>query len=268
MTQRPRQRVRFCLKDWQHPRLVGWACMVSTAISFLLACQRERIEPRYPEGVWLEGGPTRGASLPMGEMDRPPPRWTANETIGSVSDLGKVGELGDACEKLESILRRAGFSDKAILAIGDDGFAILTRAERIDEDGRSRRSNDRFSVEDNGYVYRPVTLANWFNGLFNRDPGRFRFFVFAVTPNSLFGAGRGTDASWRRTREIYSQGVGHLPPELANRKVAPTTPVTVLIYEFQKAAQDEPPTLVTDSRLQAREHLIAAGLPPVLRGGL
>lgn len=213
--------------------------------------------PKYPNGLWLYGCESRAPSTPMPQFDWPPPPWTAHHTLAPAATAQET--LGDVFLRVRSMLRHADLLDAGLFAIGDDGFAAVTRVESIGDDGRPRVDTGRFAFDPDGNIQRKFSLKNYLDILFNRSPGRFRLFAILVTP-SVVAPNANSTITWAQVHR--TRGAAQLPSSLASAKVAPGTSVTVLVYEFLKPTPDSAPAVLTESQLSAQQHLTTAGLLP------
>jgi hypothetical protein len=211
---------------------------------------------RYQDGFYLLDR-TRAVPQEMPELHWPPPAWTTFRELRF--ELPPQSRLGDYCREVQKIIEPAGLSDASILAIGEDGFAVMTRMEQIDAEGNALDAGRRFAIDDAGQVGRPRTLSEYFDVLFNLKPGRFRVFLVAVTAR-VVTRDVATGGGWKQVRTIYQSGATHLPAELADRLVSQNTRVTLLVYEFERPSRSERPRLVLGSQLTAARHAAGAGL--------
>jgi hypothetical protein len=191
----------------------------------------------------------------MAELAWPPPQWTTHREL-NLADANTIA-LGDYLVKIRKALEPAGLADASIAAVGEDGFGVITPMEQIDE--RSLPAGTRFGVDDAGRVGKPRTVLEYLDVLLNLKPGRFRAFLFLVTPRPIqHDAGPGPQ--WSKVRELKQRAATHLPAELAERKPAPGTHTTVLVYEFERRSLDDAPSIVVDSHVSAARHLASAGI--------
>jgi hypothetical protein len=131
--------------------------------------------------------------------------------------------------------------------------ALITRLERINDDGSPASAEERWSA---GNLHNnAANLAEFLHGLFYADPGRYRVIVFIIQDQPFTQAAEKT-LSGEQARALLPRGADVLPPEVAERSVAKSH-CTALIYEF---ANDGTAMLKVDSRLTGRQHLEKAGL--------
>jgi hypothetical protein len=115
--------------------------------------------------------PGPGPSSAMPQFRWPPPRWTARAVLPAGTVVTAEGEqLGSVFDRLRLALRRAGIPEWSVYAIGSDGFAVVSRLESIQDDGRP--TAERWAVEP----VRPriFSLSDYITALFRATPGRYR----------------------------------------------------------------------------------------------
>jgi hypothetical protein len=176
--------------------------------------------------------------------------------IPSPSASTTVGQVAD---KLEKALEHQGYVSKAWFQV-PHGFALVSRLERIDEQGKPFPGDDRWATEP---VRKIACLRRYLQGLFSAPAGRFRLIVFVVTSEPFSPRGtveRGEAMEWLKT------GDDLLDPATASQPFTPQHKVYALIYEFLKAGPSHKAALVDPSLLGAQAHLKSAGLLDVLRG--
>lgn len=213
-------------------------------------------EPKI-QGLWIHGQDTRAPSTPMPEMEWPPPRWTAHHEVGAVAE-DKPIQLKAPFLRVKAMLERADLVDARVFAIGEDGFAVVTRMESIADDGTPAKGG-RFGFDATGRMPPRFSLGYYLDALFNRKPGRYRMFVLVVTPRVVSASE--ARAGFGEAMSRYNQGAAHLPAALAEKPVSAGTHMTILVYEFKRpTADDERPVSVENSAITAKQHIVGAGL--------
>lgn len=199
----------------------------------------------------LRGGEDRQISSTLPQIGSIP-RWSLSDVLrpqGSET-------LGAVYVRLKNALQASGFS-YGLFATGDrqeDGFALVTRLERLEPDGRSMRGPDRWHTGN-------MPLSGWkdlLGRLFLAPPGYFRSFIFLVTPDSNIRI----DASPSEISETAWKGGTELPDSL-KRMSAKGWFLHVLIYHDEKKLGAF--RLIENSPIPtAAEHLKRAGLTALL----
>lgn len=183
------------------------------------------------------------------EFPWPPPAASASYVLPRVL-FEKDATVGQVAGAIVSALERKGYVERSFFRTGAGGVALVTRLERINDDGSSVADAERWPAE----TLRSSTLASFLRGLFFVDPGRYRIIVFILqdlpfsqSPDRVTG----DDArAWLRA------GANVLPREVADSLFGDGQ-CTALVYEF---ASDGTAVRVVESRLTGKEHLEKAGL--------
>jgi hypothetical protein len=191
----------------------------------------------------------------MPEFPWPPPRWTTRAVLPSGLAVRGEGEpLGSIFDRLRDALRRAEILEWSVYAIGLDGFAIVSRMESIDEEGRPQR--ERWGL--NAARPRLFSIADYLSALFRASPGRYRVIALAVTARAVTASADPVD---RETLErLLRAGAGDLSGTLRQTPLPQSGRCEALIYEFFRPSADDQATLVTASGVSAARHLAGAGL--------
>ena len=197
----------------------------------------------------------------LASFDWPPPEPSARVVVPSRIARGTLGDtppLGDIADRLTSALSEAGYLEYGFQSIGCDGFALVTRLERIDETGRPLDDDVRFRPpgEDE-----PWTLTGYLSRLFYAPPGRWRQIVFAVT-DLEFDEDRVTQApSVNEADEMMREAdVTTLPAEFDVLKWTGNHELHALIYEFEKGPGSRDVVRNLPSAIIGLAHLRGAGL--------
>jgi hypothetical protein len=134
------------------------------------------------------------------------------------------------------------------------GVALVTRLERINDDGTSARGTERWSANE-WQIRSNRDLVDYLLGLFFVPSGHYRVIVFILqdlpfsqSPQTI---GEGEARAW------LSNGFNFLPLAIANHPFAPGGHCTVLVYEF---ASDGKAVHEITSGLTGKQHLEKAGV--------
>jgi hypothetical protein len=162
--------------------------------------------------------------------------------------------LGAIFDRLRVAIRRAQITEWSVYAIGADGFAIVSRLERIENDGRP--AAERWAVDP--VRPRPFSVADYLAALFRANPGRYRVIAFVVTGLPVTAS---ADTPDREMMErLLRSGAGDLSDELRRAPLPASGRCEALVYEFFRPSQDDQPAQVTSSQLSVMNHLAGAGL--------
>ena len=199
-------------------------------------------------------GPVGDSRPPIPSFPWPPPAASASEQIPNdlLAASATLHSLGDVNTRLAAALEKSGYAEMKYYAV-PNGFALVTRLEQIEADGRPKPEPDRWS--SNSPAFR--SLSDYLRALFSANPGHYRMIVLIVTDVPF--AESETKVSEAEAVEWLRAGLNRLPPEIAERPYNPDVVSTALIYEFEKD-QGKDPQLNEPSRLGAHEHLTHSGI--------
>ncbi|MEJ7728645.1 MAG: hypothetical protein WKG00_05475 [Polyangiaceae bacterium] len=168
---------------------------------------------------------------------------------------GRRGTQGEVFDRIVEALDRGGFTDWSVYSFADDGFAVVTRMEAIQADGRP--TTTRFGVRRPAYRHQGFAIDDLRQVLFNAPGGRYRVLVLVVSA-------RAADAPSRSAPDLedvdYNElASGKLPDDL--RELPAVGRCLALVYELTRPTDAaQPAQLVAESPIDARTHVIAAGL--------
>ena len=147
------------------------------------------------------GPPSAPPATTLPQFPWPPPSWTARTVLPRW--MASPGEpLGGVFDRLVSALRRADIVEYSVFAVGTDGFAVVSRLERIADDGRP--APERWSVQP--AKRRSFSLRDYLSALFRAEPGRYRVIVFVTTARAVSASAEVPD---RETMErLLRSGAG------------------------------------------------------------
>ncbi len=167
--------------------------------------------------------------------------------------------IGHVQERLSSALREVGFGEIGVYGVFE-GFALVTKVERIREDGSSFAGSERWSAGK--LPLHSFDLTEYLASLFLEKPGYFRFFVFIVTTlNRVESSEEPLPES--KGREFFLSGLRHLPAKLRELPFKDRN-AFVVVYEFEKKT-GQGAQIVRRHQLSPDEHLRKAGILEALR---
>ena len=151
----------------------------------------------------------------------------------------------------------AGYHERSYFAL-PNGFAVLTRIERIDADGRPI-ANDRFNVSTTLDLGEAFTLPNIIRALLTANPGYYRIIAFLVTNRPTFQSS--TPIRAQELQRFVDTGSDSLPPGVASLKYDTNAGYhcVALIYEFEKE-ESQQEAVFMPSPDQGRDQLKYAGI--------
>jgi HEAT repeat protein len=230
-------RTRFALASALHSRMPGVP----------------PFNPPVPPPGWRPPTPP-DPRLP--EWPLPPPLWSAYDTIPSAA-LGNAGDTLEGVHKrLADTLRRLGYATQGIFA-APGGFALMTMVERIYADGKPYRAPERWTTSR----VQPRSLREYLEILFVEKPGRFRVFVFVITPRASLGTPSG-ELTEARAEALLDSAYRVLPTSIAEQPYAGHI-CHVLVYMLEKKAGRRA-KIVRNDPLLLPGHLRGAGIAATL----
>lgn len=186
----------------------------------------------------------------------PPPAASASYVLPN-NLLAKRNTIGDVIDTILTALERRGYVERSFFGTPGNGVALVTRLERIKDNGASVDENDRWPVDDLD-LSSSSSVLKFLTGLFYVDKGRYRVIVF------ILGAPPFSQSPERISSEEalnwLQSGDDKLPPEVRERPFNDST-CDVLVYEF---ASDGTSVKMVRSHLTGREHLEKAGVLTLL----
>jgi hypothetical protein len=162
--------------------------------------------------------------------------------------------VGEAVTTIISALEFNGYVERSFFQTETGGVALVTRLERINDDGSSVDGPQRWSAVA-GYGGSTADLIKFLRGLFFVAPGHYRVIVFILQDLPFSQSSRTTNQ--REATAWLMSGVNILPSSIAERPFAPGGHCTVLVYEF---ASDGRTVDVITSGLTGKQHLEKAGV--------
>ncbi len=208
----------------------------------------------------MMAGPGPGRDFPQLPMPLPTPSISTTLEQGLVTE-GRGETLGAAFDRLKKALRHAEIPQWKVYGIGDGGFAIVSQAERIEDNGRAFVGLARWPppLADIDPAAAARSFSAYLRQLFlGAGPGRYRVIVFAVTDELVdTSGGRPTPA---QIDALMGGGETFLPEELRSAVLGANGRCEVLIYEFTRAASEDAARQVPRSGILMDNHLTGAGL--------
>ncbi|HXG79974.1 MAG TPA: hypothetical protein VNJ31_11650 [Methyloceanibacter sp.] len=206
-------------------------------------------EPPKPETPAEPNGPAaEKPALP--NFPWPPPKASATYVLPDQL-LESYRTLGAAAGAILAALEQSGYVERSFYRTDPGGIALVTRLERINDDGSPAAERWPPGAEPD------ITtrgLLEFLRGLFYVDPGHYRVivFVFQDLPFS-----QSQDVVTAETAHAWlTSGANVLPADIAELPFAGAH-VTALIYEF---ASDGSKVQPVASGLTGKQHLEKAGL--------
>jgi hypothetical protein len=170
-----------------------------------------------------------------------------------VASLGADKSLYGVGQHLTAAINSAGYAEYTFYAV-PDGFALVSRLERIEADGRPSPNGFRYIQPGQ----EPFSLTSYLSGLFVAPVGRYRQIVFVVTDVPVIATAPALTQG--RAGQLLREGADRLPTNFRQMPFTADHDVTALIYEFQKTGQVGNMQQMEGGPLSARDHLTRSGL--------
>lgn len=191
----------------------------------------------------------------------PPPRASAFKVIprsyfsgNEVTSLSKV-----LYNRLIPALDASGY-EYSFYSIKDSGIAVVTRLEKMNDDGTSVQGMDRYATNKNWAT--SFTLADYLKSLFVAKPGYYRLIVFTLCPYSITQANNTLTKS--KADSLFAAGADRPEDNIMNYSFSKRYECTALIYQFIKPNQVDTAREFDPSTLTCQQHLDKSGIWPKL----
>lgn len=206
------------------------------------------LESAAPPEVITEVDPT--ALMPE-LFPWPPPEASARATISrSLFGSNPPATLGEVADTLAEALSEAGYTGPGYLGV-PRGFAMVTRIEQTDRSGRPLDGNARWASQI--IVVKSFSISAVLRALMTAEPGFFRILVLVITDKPFDDSGA---QARLETLEAWSRkGVDVLVPDVREMPFDENYKVSALVYEFEKASENEDPIVRVPGNNEAPTHL-------------
>jgi hypothetical protein len=237
---------------WQ---LGGWPWQRETARSAVTAAPAAA-NPPAPAPSAAPTPPSGAPPQSLPDFPWPPPSASASYVLARTLFDAKA-TVGQVTSAIIAALERSGYVERSFFRTGDDGVALVTRLERINDDGSPPREAERWpgALKSQGSG---LDLAGMLRGLFYVDRGHYRLIVFILQDRPFTQSSQ--QVTETEARRWLRSGANVLPREIADRAFGDGN-CTALIYEF---TSDGSAVKVVESQLTGRQHLEKSGVLAVL----
>ncbi len=187
----------------------------------------------------------------------PPPAASAfyvlpRETFARNTTVGEVGAA------IISALERAGYAEHSFFQTERGGVALVTKLERIDDDGTPEPDAGRWP---GGFETASSGLMDLLRGLFYVKAGHYRVIVFILRDLPFRQSAEGV--SGEKAKAWLREGLNALPEAFAVLPFRGDSTCTAVIYEFE--SDGTAVRTVESSHATGKQHLERAGLLAALR---
>lgn len=216
-----------------------------------------------PGGIgWGNGGPPQASIEPPLCEDQsipafpwPVPQPSDLVTLLNIRSNAGIGStLGSVQTVIQETLDQAGYSRLAYFEV-PGGFAMVARLERTDENGRPLSGDARWQQT---VQMTEFSLAAYFRILFSSEPGHFRVVSFVVTDQAVVPSGAAPDSA--TATGWLGDGAISLGCTISERPFTARHNVVALVYEFEKAGDNEDAVYHDPGLVRARDHLARTSL--------
>ncbi len=207
------------------------------------------------------------AMVKLPQFPWPPPPASASHKLarGLLVPDGTDATLGQVADRLEQALNSRNYAEHRYFSV-PGGYALATRLEQIEEDGRSKPPPERWEGAVKPLRLLDFDLREYIDALFGARKGWFRIIVFVVTPEA-FGQG-GESVSKEEAMSWLTTGSLKLPAETRNQAYSEAHDCIALIYEFETDGPGAAAQTSLPSHLSGLDHLQGALLLQTLSGRL
>jgi hypothetical protein len=168
---------------------------------------------------------------------------------------GLATYYGDIDSFIRYALLNNGYREYAYYAI-PGGFALVTRMERIDDNGQSMPLKQRWAP--NQTPIHPFTnFSAYFAMLAKAKPGKYRVIIFMVSSEELI-LGR-TTPNCIGMKKSFADGISSLPADMSNRPYTFGDHGDALIYLFNKS-DDMTISVIPGAPEEGKRQLQKAGI--------
>ena len=193
-------------------------------------------------------------TAPLPSYPWPPEDPSSLARLDAIHDFSNGGRasLYDVAETLRDALLRAGYPELGYYQ-APGGFAIVTRLEGIDTEGRPLGPDRRYRLPDDAVDF---SFTDYIRGLFFAPDGYYRLIVFVVTDQAYTTRDQPLDENVALAR--LRRGAVALPPAYHDKPFTAQHRVDALIYEFHTAAHQV--ETLRPGRLLPTTHIERTGL--------
>jgi Tetratricopeptide repeat len=160
--------------------------------------------------------------------------------------------IGEVSSAIIAALERSGYTERSFYQTSGGGIAMVTRLERINEDGAPADSSLRWPTD---FKTQSASLIDFLQGLFYASDGYYRVIVFILRDLPFRQSSK--TLSPEEAQSLLREGANTLPRELAGLPFRKDSTCTAVIYEFLSSKNE---VEKVQSPVSARQHLEKAGI--------
>jgi hypothetical protein len=206
-----------------------------------------------------------GEGLQVPAFPWPPPEASAKQVLPAdlLEKEDAPRSLANVNAKLVAALEPNGYVERSYYAV-PNGFALVTRLEHIDADGKPKTDPSRWVVGN--AALSSFNIVDFVHALVGSETGYYRVIVFIVTDVPFAESDK--KVSSKEATEWLSAGLNTLPASIGDLPyIKNHVSTTVLIYEFNKDPGKDPEQKMP-SRLGVLQHMKNSGIWQSLGGAI
>ena len=186
-------------------------------------------------------------SISIPGFDWPPPTPTTYDVMDNAL-AGNVRTLGDLDIKLTKALKVNSYPSASYYQV-PNGFAMVTRIERLDEDSPDPDLMNRWDIQADPGIH---SISDYIKALFTARKGYFRVIVFFVTDQPITSSSE--IVNQQDAMAWLMKGSNLLPDEIGQKPYTSKYHNTAYVYEFEKPENSEA-ILMSETPFPANQQL-------------
>lgn len=156
-------------------------------------------------------------------------------------------------KKISGVLKKCGYDEFSYFSFGSFGYAIITKIERINDDGSYVSEDIRWNI--NQGVINAFSFIDIVKAIFFATPARYRFMIFLVTPDGII------QSSTPPKPALYKEGIDRLPERIGALPYTEQYRCSILVYEFVRPdVQDANVNFISNPSISAKAHLTKSNI--------
>lgn len=190
----------------------------------------------------------------------PPPMATATQII-SPKIFANHRTYGEIDKTIGECLNESGYvsSKRQYYAI-PNGYALVTRLEKINKDGSPRLGEERWEAQVKS-TFKEFSVLDYLKALVMGEEANFRVLVFMITDIPLIQSDEITEMT--TAKSWLKKGMNALPNDLAILEFTNRHKVNLLLYEFTQHESGKA-TLLQESRVDIEDHMMKTGIDELI----
>lgn len=170
----------------------------------------------------------------------------------------------DVNEKLKTVLSSCGYDDFRYYLIKNNGFALQTQLEQINDEGYPLIEHLRWRIKVKPLFYEGFSIRKFLQAIITESTGHYRFFLFIITPGITTinsDKERIYDYELMDVVDYYYSGMTNLPREIAKKHISGSAlNYQVFVFHFVNHEITYDAKLIRKDPITAKKHLIQTGI--------